>query len=116
MPSGFPVTCRSWVDGPRGMADMRAARDTCTWQSLSADSATVTAEISRNVGALALSKRHRRLAAAIAERRSALTVSRYSVTAGRNGGLVDTDACRLLPTPEDPLLPGVDIGDCQHVL
>ena len=55
------------------------------------------AEISGNVGALAVSKRHRRLAAAIAERRSALTVSRYSVAAGRNGGLVDTDACSLHP-------------------
>jgi hypothetical protein len=68
------------------------------------------------VGAFALSKRHRRLATAIAERRSALTVSRYSVTAGRDGGLVDTDACRLLPAPEDPFLPGVDIDDCQHIL
>jgi hypothetical protein len=56
------------------------------------------AEISGNVAALALSKQHRRLAAAIAERRSVLlTVSRYSVTAGRNGGLVDTDACSLHP-------------------
>jgi len=43
-------------------------------------------------------------------------VSRYGVTAGRNGGLVDTDACRLLPAPEDPFLPRVDIDDCQHVL
>jgi len=43
-------------------------------------------------------------------------VSRYSVTAGRNGGLFDTDACRLLPAPEDPFLKRVDIDDCQHVL
>jgi hypothetical protein len=53
----------------------------------------------------------------IAERLSVLlTVSRSSVTAGRDGGLVDTDACRLLPAPEDPFLPEVDIDDCQHVL
>jgi hypothetical protein len=65
--------------------------------------------MSGDVSALALSKRHRRLAAAIVERRSVLLkVSRYSVMAGRNGGPVDTDACRL--HPEDPFLPEVDIG------